>query len=424
MKHTAELSDILSCYALGDAVSLKELRSYTNENYLVKTSSGHSVLRVSRSAHSLEALTFEHRVLRHLANRGFPVATPWPSRSGDTWAVVSGRLCTLTPYIEGKPFRRRHWPHLVASGHGLALYHRLMQSYRDAGDQRDGRQDLVQWLQSTGKTPVLSLPAGERALEEARRYAVACLGHLEQALAWPVSDRLRRSVIHGSLRRANLLFQEDDLVAVLDFDSCSRDVRALDVAIAIKNLCRWSGESFDLDLAQVTAFLAAYQAEEPLSEAEVKALPLLLQVRPLRSVVSGCEQLRRGPWERSGAALKKLLREFKRLRWVKEHQSELAQAIRDSRRVGPRLIPWLRRTQRATSLNNRAKQYQTQGKYAEAELLYQCSLAIREEALGPEHPHVAASLENYAKLLRHMNRGAEATDMEVRAKAIQEKAPK
>ncbi len=46
------------------------------------------------------------------------------------------------------------------------------------------------------------------------------------------------------------------------------------------------------------------------------------------------------------------------------------------------------------------------------------ALAIREEALGPEHPHVAQSLENYAALLRETGRGGEATKMEARAKAI------
>ena len=77
----------------------------------------------------------------------------------------------------------------------------------------------------------------------------------------------------------------------------------------------------------------------------------------------------------------------------------------------------------AISLDNLAVLYNKQGRYAEAEPLYKRTLAIFEKALGPEHPDVAMYLENYAKLLRHMNRGAEATDMELRAKAIREKSP-
>jgi hypothetical protein len=40
----------------------------------------------------------------------------------------------------------------------------------------------------------------------------------------------------------------------------------------------------------------------------------------------------------------------------------------------------------ATTLNNLPELYRKQGKYAEAEPLYHRSLAIREKALGPDHP--------------------------------------
>ena len=52
----------------------------------------------------------------------------------------------------------------------------------------------------------------------------------------------------------------------------------------------------------------------------------------------------------------------------------------------------------ATKLNNLAVLYSTQGKYAEAEPLYQRALEIREAALGLEHPAVANSLYTLALL--------------------------
>ena len=45
------------------------------------------------------------------------------------------------------------------------------------------------------------------------------------------------------------------------------------------------------------------------------------------------------------------------------------------------------------SLNNLAELYRNQGRYAEAEPLYKRSLAIREKALGPDHPDVAHSAQ-------------------------------
>ena len=75
----------------------------------------------------------------------------------------------------------------------------------------------------------------------------------------------------------------------------------------------------------------------------------------------------------------------------------------------------------ALSLNNLAELYLIQGKYAEAEPLYKRSLAIEEKQLGPEDLNVAQILENYAVVLRGTGRGAEAANMEARAKTIRAK---
>ena len=40
-----------------------------------------------------------------------------------------------------------------------------------------------------------------------------------------------------------------------------------------------------------------------------------------------------------------------------------------------------------------------QGNYEGARPLYECSLAVREKVLGPDHPDVASSLNNLAALL-------------------------
>ena len=56
-----------------------------------------------------------------------------------------------------------------------------------------------------------------------------------------------------------------------------------------------------------------------------------------------------------------------------------------------------------------------------AEPLYTRAMAINEKALGPDHPSVATSLENYAALLRNTGRDDEAVKLAARAKAIRAK---
>ena len=68
----------------------------------------------------------------------------------------------------------------------------------------------------------------------------------------------------------------------------------------------------------------------------------------------------------------------------------------------------------AKSLNNLALLYWDQGKYKEAEQLYQRALTIYEKALGPQHPYTQQIRQNYATLLRAMGRNEEAKQLEER----------
>ena len=59
----------------------------------------------------------------------------------------------------------------------------------------------------------------------------------------------------------------------------------------------------------------------------------------------------------------------------------------------------------AVTANNLAVFFKSQKKYEAAEQLYRYALDNFEKELGPKHPKVVVCRENYAKLLRRMNRG-------------------
>jgi tetratricopeptide (TPR) repeat protein len=75
----------------------------------------------------------------------------------------------------------------------------------------------------------------------------------------------------------------------------------------------------------------------------------------------------------------------------------------------------------ATSFNNLARLYHARGQYAKAEPFYERALAIWDEALRPDHPNLPTCLQNYALLLRNMDRPEEAEPLEVRARTIRAK---
>lgn len=62
----------------------------------------------------------------------------------------------------------------------------------------------------------------------------------------------------------------------------------------------------------------------------------------------------------------------------------------------------------AAFLNNLANLYSAQSRHSEAATLLRRALRIAEKALGPEHPNVATGLTSYAAVLRELGRYAEA----------------
>jgi tetratricopeptide (TPR) repeat protein len=76
----------------------------------------------------------------------------------------------------------------------------------------------------------------------------------------------------------------------------------------------------------------------------------------------------------------------------------------------------------AISLNNLAELYRVQNRYADAEPLYKRSLAIKEKVLGPNHSDVALSLYNLGLLYQNQGRYADSEPLYKRSLAIREKA--
>jgi tetratricopeptide (TPR) repeat protein len=76
----------------------------------------------------------------------------------------------------------------------------------------------------------------------------------------------------------------------------------------------------------------------------------------------------------------------------------------------------------AGSLNNLANLYADQGRFSEAEPLHERSLAIGEKSLGGDHPDVAGSLNNLANLYADQGRFSEAEPLYERSLAIWEKS--
>jgi hypothetical protein len=65
----------------------------------------------------------------------------------------------------------------------------------------------------------------------------------------------------------------------------------------------------------------------------------------------------------------------------------------------------------APSLKNLAELYRDEGKYNEANVLYQRSLAIAETTLAPKRPEIAAMRISYSSFLQELEQKSQATEI-------------
>jgi tetratricopeptide (TPR) repeat protein len=98
-------------------------------------------------------------------------------------------------------------------------------------------------------------------------------------------------------------------------------------------------------------------------------------------------------------------------------ESMWAEALAMRRRALPEDHPDI-----ATSLNNLAKLYNGQRRYEEAEPMYVEALEIKRRTLPEGHPSIATSLNNLAALYDEQNRYEEAEAMMVEALAMERRA--
>ncbi|MBW4634262.1 MAG: tetratricopeptide repeat protein [Iphinoe sp. HA4291-MV1] len=139
--------------------------------------------------------------------------------------------------------------------------------------------------------------------------------------------------------------------------------------------------------------------------------PYFLPIEDLQKLIDKIEQ-ERGVKDASLATLYSRLGQIYRIRLeqgeAQNYKKEQDLAIKYLRKAVELQKELDLHRELATSLNNLAYLHFSQGRYTEAEPLYQQALQLTRRLLGEEHPHVASSLNNLAGLYRYQGRYAEA----------------
>lgn len=273
-----------------------------NEHWRVEAVGGEAVvLRRYHPGHDPAGTQFEHDVLWHLWQMGWPVATPIPTPHGDDVVTTPSGRWSLFPFLPGDPAPRGELIFLQRKGAVLALIQRDLAKWEPPGQRAGfGRvtdldtplrrhgfedfEDLVGWLAASDATRAEALTAlrarNLRSLDE-RGY-----------------PGLPDWTIHGECLGNNVLFKGKDVTGLVDFDFVHRDARVADAARALVVDC-------GLDSERIARWLGGYATfcEPGLSPDEAAVLPELMLANALWNVAIPLSIAARGGprWMRESA---------------------------------------------------------------------------------------------------------------------------
>jgi homoserine kinase type II len=237
----------------------------SNESYFVTSAAGEHVLRV-HVAKSLQAIRFEHEILRRLidAELPFQVPQPLPTTRGDTVAldVDSARQCAVFRRIPGEPIDDAS-PAAAASA--AQAFARL-----DAALADIERTDIPAPVFTGDLRAMHPAVTDLRQLEDLVGRPGRELVDRATETAGPIYASLPTQLIHGDFGFGNVLARAGRVRGIVDFEYAGRNVRAMELAAGLSSaIARESRESLWRPL------LNGYLRTLRLDLTEIAALPAL-----------------------------------------------------------------------------------------------------------------------------------------------------
>lgn len=349
--HDGTVLETLSlAYDLGPLLAWHRTRNASNVSFFVTTTDGEYVLRVSHDRKTEAGLSFEVALLQYLHGAGYPTPRVVPTRWGEPYLYAENYFL-VTEGIPGRLYDPANPFHLQEAGRGLARYHQVVREFPQR--LRAASRPVLPTLEAHGPAALASLAgiadshvsaADRRRLSRASSYLWSQFIRVPEALAG-LLPTLSQLVIHASYGPSALVYDGDRLAGVVDHDRATYDIRALDLAYAVKAFAPATAISGDasteepevaLDFERCAVLMAAYAEVERLPEHELAALPLVFRAERLIKVLARTENCLRmqgttSPEENDVVTVVDIAEtEADRLRWLEEHEYSLLQALGSS----------------------------------------------------------------------------------------------
>jgi homoserine kinase type II len=288
---TEELAIVLSHFDIGVVDSIVEYPRGSRKAPKLLIVSEHGKFLLKRRARGKDdpfKVAFCHALQLHLASKQFPLPhLIGTRRENNSMLQWRGAVYELFEYIPGQGYPQT-LESTFDSGRVLGLYHKLLENFQSQWTPPSGSYHMAPSVETGLRSipGILSanphsrptepdiLPTAEFLLESYQHAAESCetLG----IDTWP------RQIVHADWHPGNMLFRDNHVVAVIDYDSARQLARVVDIANGAlqfsiiggdEDVSKWPDY---VDESRYKRFLRGYDEVMLLSQAEIRAVPWLM----------------------------------------------------------------------------------------------------------------------------------------------------
>ncbi|HEY5783915.1 MAG TPA: phosphotransferase [Microlunatus sp.] len=223
---------------------------------------GPLMIKVCRLAAAHDSLSARGALVRWLAHRDLPVASPLLARGGDHQLLRDDRSIGVQPVLLGDLLDASDLGQVRAAGSTLASLHTQLATWPEAKLLEDVRP-----VQGGNGLPLAPEDPRQAALSDLRSRIEERTSSLPE---------LPRQPVHADFRGANVLARSGSITGVIDFEEARIDTAMVDLEHATCLLGTWYHDWKPMSPEARTAFLESYSARRPLTEEEQTCLPVII----------------------------------------------------------------------------------------------------------------------------------------------------
>ncbi len=283
-----ELAIVMSHFEIGVLESIVEYPRGSRKapKLLITSEQGKFLLkRRAKGKDDPYKVAFSHALQLYLAGKQFPLPhLIGTKRDNNSIMQYHGAIYELFEYIPGQGYPSS-LESTFDSGRVLALYHKLLLDFKSDFQPSTGSYHMAPAVEAgLRQIPAMIPPTAPGALEigkllafllESYRYSADMVEH-EGLDTWP------KQIVHADWHPGNMLFRDNRVVAVIDYDAARVQARIIDIANGSLQFSILGGEEDVskwpdyIDESRFKRFLRGYDEVMLLSQAEVRCIPWLM----------------------------------------------------------------------------------------------------------------------------------------------------